>query len=338
MITQDQKKATCKDHSDLLQLIWLFGGGLMFKSHVERYMEHFSGKKPFDTWQAMRKLEQSGLIERIKFYNVILIKLRKYALCFLLNKERNQVSSVSANLAKIKKTAFINEIVLRDITDIQNKSKTRLPVEKFFLAYSKRTTFFCSAKKSHEVLSWYQANGLFIDFISSEIGDLQKIEQKNKSFLRNSPTMPSKNKKKEKNGGEDESRYNLNSMQSSGVHLKFTEKNSALVRIAIFDINSQLSADALALKMMNVFRYLNNYFSDGVQPQFSVYTVSKERKSALEKVRVSNLLEKHLQRDLNFGQIPFAWEVINLNLENILFGKQKILLSVKEKREPKRKI
>lgn len=329
MITQHQKEAVCKQHSDLVQIIWLFGGGLMFKSHVERYMEYFNRIKPFDTWQALRELEQSGLIERIKFYNVILVKLRKYAVCFLLNKERNQVASVSASLAKIKKTAFINEVVLNGLNQgLEN----RPTLEKFFNGYSPRTTFFSTAKQSHEVLKWYQANGRFVDAISSEIGHLQKIEQKNKSFLKNSPTMPSKNEKTEQSDGADENRYNLNSMQSSGIHFQFSRQNSNFVQIAIFDINSQLCADTLAHKMSSVFKYINSYLKDGVKLQFFVYTVSQERKSALEKAGVNKRLEQELQYELILGEIPFPWEVVNLNLENKLFGKQKILLSVKEKK------
>lgn len=317
MMTIKRKTTLCNTNIHLLNIIWRLGKGIMFKIHIEKYMEVFYGVKPIDTWKQLKELNTNMIVEWIKLRNIVVIKLRKYALQFLLQKDRAEISAISVTYSKIKKTAFINTIIQNHISSNHIKAT----FERVANYYENASTFLSSEKKGYKVIERLFNKGIFNNYALSEINELKEIDSTNKSCLKSSKSkIPSNNVSKYTH------RFNLNSMQSQGIYIDSAKLQAngghVTLYIAILDLNNSLDVKKVSNKINSTFSYLSLFTPNNIKIHFNVYTASSERYKLL--LRLKHSIDKHFIDTKVSGS--FTWEVTNLEIEKKLFGNQKILL------------
>ncbi len=100
-----EKIEAYKKHEMLLKIVYHFGGGLMFVSHLERFMGY---KHKTQLWRNLNELLDVGLIDKIKYHKHCIIKVKASAIKRIIQK--NTVDSITVTGYKIQKSAMIGAV------------------------------------------------------------------------------------------------------------------------------------------------------------------------------------------------------------------------------------
>lgn len=334
MITNARKESFCKANIELLELIWRIGKGLMYKKHIEAYMEHFFGQKPQDTWEKLKELEGADIVQRVRLYNIVVIKLKKYALRFLMGVERERIRSIEVTASKLMRNAYINAVILHHLK--VDPIITKLDYQRFLDRYYPYSTFFVARNQAYQVLSrLYVEKGLFFTEIEQEIDRLKEIQVRSLSFSKKERG----NKYKEKEVAEYT--FNINSMEQGSVFIDYTTKKEG-IHIAILDDKNNLSGGKIAEKIMRTYSYFYDFLPFGTLFKFTVYVRNEERVKALKNNANMKAYNDFISTKSRIQ--GFTWhgqnvdvKFVNLDLDRQLFGNQSLALtgSVNSKKQRK---
>lgn len=315
MTTTDKKQRLCKQHEKMLKIIYHLGKGIMFKKHLERYMEA-RGTHTIHTSIAITELREAKVVEIIYIHRVAVIKLLKFAVGFIEKKHVEEVTAISVTQTKISRVAFLNEIMLRKLprlTDEEDKDKI---IDTVLNGYIKNTTYFKKDKQTYKLLIQNVREGLYKEEATiHEINLLKKSYESSRARL--------KYREKEVAKVERVVQFNLNSMTSSNIYIGriFSDGNTLTQHIEILDVNSKMPVSQLVQKIEKTYDYMNQFLKSNMKLKFNFYVASQERKSFFDDRR------QKIKNALRRRQVQAEYEVINLNLEKTLFRNQKVLLS-----------
>lgn len=317
MATTDKKQRLCEEHEKMLKIIYYCGKGIMFKKHIERYMQ-LRGAHTIHTSIAVKELREAKVIEVIYVHRVAVIKLLKFVIAFIEKKHVEEVTAITATQAKISKVAFLNELMLSRLPVLDEENKDKI-IDTVLNGYIKNTTYFRKDKQTYKLLIQNVWEGLYKeDATIYEINLLKKIHESSRAGLMY--------REKEVAKVERVVQFNLNSMTSSNIfigriHEDLHNKNQLIQHIEILDVNSKMPTSQLVEKIEKTYDYMNQFLKHNMKLKFNFYVASQERKDFFDDrgQKIKNALMRR--------QVQAEYEVINLNLEKTLFRNQKILLS-----------
>ncbi|WP_027415039.1 hypothetical protein [Aneurinibacillus terranovensis] len=311
MTTRDKKAHLCRTHRTLLKLVFHMGKGVMYKQHILRYMSLFEGSHEIDTSKALGELKDNEILDYHSFFGAKVIKLNKYAVYFLLQKEREDVSSISLTAGKVKKSAFLNQIILQNADRLKKKSPS---LQQLIPRYLNDTTYFTKDKESFVYLQRQYEQGWCSSYAEHEIQRLILAKQQGHQFENTS-------------ADKIQNDYNLNSIQASNIYLGLKRKlktGETFLLVDVLDINGLITAKKFAEKVNLTTDHLKLLFDqDKLNFEFRLYVQSPERQEFLLKHarQISVSIQDHCKEEIR-------WIVKNLDLEATLFRNQKILLNV----------
>lgn len=317
MTTTDKKQRLCKQHEKLLKIIYHCGKGIMFKKHIERYME-LRGTHTIHTSIAITELREAKVVEIIYIHRVAVIKLLKFAVGFIEKKHVEEVTAISVTQTKISRVAFLNELMLSKLPVLDEENKDKI-IDTVLNGYIKNTTYFRKDKQTYKLLIQNVREGLYKeDATIYEINLLKKIYESSRAGLMY--------REKEVAKIERAVQFNLNSMTSSNIfigriHEDLHNKNQLIQHIEILDVNSKMPVSQLIDKIEKTHDYMNQFLKNNMKLKFNFYVASTERKAFFDDRR------RKIENALIRRQVQAEYEVINLDLEKTLFRNQKILLS-----------
>lgn len=304
MITNRAKEETCGVFEGYLKLIYHFGRGVMLVVHIQRYMEHLEGKNKTSVWRDLRVLEEKEIIDIHKIHNNSYIKLKKYALRYLLNKESaKDTKSINYGFTAIKKCLFINELILQ----YPLKGST---MDELINYYSNHTTFINKDRQNTAILNSLP-EGYHSEELQKEINSLENIYAHQMERL------------KTKTRGikiEKQNKFNLNNMQSRSIYISSIKGNT--VNVVFLDMNDSYTAIKMADNFQLVYEYFRIIFPDSMKFKFTVITSDLTNKIRLEKQM--SKLNQYLQKKLILNL--FSIRIKDLDLRSKLFSNVKILL------------
>lgn len=323
MITNARKEKVSKANKHVLEVIWRLGKGLMYKKHIEAYMEHFFNQKPEVTWKKLKELEESDVVERVRLYNIVVIKLKKYALRFLLGVEREQIRSIDVTASKLMRSAYVHALILEHLKEV--RLMTFVDYKMFLDRYCPLSTFFIPRNTGYEVMERYAKKGVFSNQIDKEIDRLREIKVK---------SLFTEDKAKEEK--EVDYKFTINSMEQASIYIDYTTRNSltgiSTIRIAIIDDKNNLRGSKIAEKIMRTYSYFYEFVPFGTLFKFTVYVRNGERLEALEDKANTKAFNDYIATKSKIQ--GFIWNsglcevnYVNLDLDKKLFGNQSLILS-----------
>lgn len=310
LITRDRKERLCRENRTLLELVFYMGKGIMYKQHILRYMNEFEGLNEIDISKVLGELNENEIIDYHNFLGTKIIKLKKYAVYFLLEKDREDVSSIQFTAGKAYKSAFLNQIILQNAEILKRRISN---LRELINLYLRETTYFAKDKESFYYLKHQIYNGWCTPYAEQEIQNLILAKQQSHLFVTTKKKV--------------QSSYNLNSIQASSIYLglkRTTISGRTFLFVDVLDINGLITGKKFADKVNTTMDYLNQLFNrKKIGFHFTLYVQSKERKEFLQKH------SKKINTDiLNHCKEEVRWEIKNLDLERTLFKNQKVLLNV----------
>ncbi|HGE5805186.1 hypothetical protein NYE71_32810 [Bacillus sp. FSL K6-0273] len=315
MTTTDKKQRLCKQHEKVLKIIYHCGKGIMFKKHIERYMES-RGTHTIHTSIAITELREAKVVEVIYMHRVAIIKLLKFAVAFIEKKHVEEVTAISVTQTKISRVAFLNELMLRKLPRLDNEENKDKIIDGILNDFIKNTTYFRKDKQTYKLLVQNVREELY-----KEEATLHEINLLKKSYESSRARLMYREKDVEK--VERVVPFNLNSMTSSNVYVAriYSNNNTLVQHIEIIDVNSKMPASQLVDKIEKTYDYMNQFLKSNMKLKFNFYVASAERKEFFDDrgQKIKNALMRR--------QVQAEYEVINLDLEKTLFRNQKILLS-----------
>ncbi|WP_242325663.1 hypothetical protein [Bacillus cereus group sp. BfR-BA-01353] len=316
MTTTDKKQRLCKQHEKMLKIIYHCGKGIMFKKHIERYME-LRGTHTIHTSIAITELREAKVVEVIYMYRVAIIKLLKFAVAFIEKKHVEEVTAIAVTQTKISRVAFLNELMLSKLPVLDEENKDKI-IDTVLNGYIKNTTYFRKDKQTYKLLIQNVREELY-----KEEATLHEINLLKKSYESSRARLMYREKDVEK--VERVVPFNLNSMTSSNIYVariyRNNNNNTLVQHIEILDVNSKMPASQLVDKIEKTYDYMNQFLKSNMKLKFNFYVASAERKAFFDDrgQKIKNALMRR--------QVQAEYEVINLNLEKTLFRNQKILLN-----------
>lgn len=310
LVTSEKKKSICEQDRKLLQLIYIFGGGVMFKQHIHRYFSAYEGIHEIETSKRLLELQQNEIIEYHNIFGSKVVKLKKFAVYFLLDKGREDVSSVNFTAGKAKKSAFLNEMILTN-KDFKEKWST---LEDLFRVFPELTTYFSKQKETYKFLKKQIKIGNTTKHAASEVEKLILHKELATKFEKTGD-MPLRKE------------FNLNSIQAANIYLGFRKAKGnpkPMQQVDILDLNGMMTVKKFVKKVISTTHYLEIFFdNEKIGLHFNLYVQSADRKEHLLKSKdeIDKLIMKINKKEI-------SWEVVDLNLENTLFRGQKVLLNV----------
>lgn len=293
LITKEKKERLCKEHKMLLELVYYFGKGIMFRQHILRYMNDFEGIHEINISKSLLELKANEIIDFQNLYGAKIIKLKKFAIFFLSGKERDNVTSVKFTLGKAKKSAYLNQIILNNTALFKKKGYSLDAVMNYYL---KSTTYFTKDKESFIRLENDIRDGYTEQFAEEEVKRLVLAKEKGRLFKKTSDEKLQYS-------------YNLNSIQSSNLFLGMRRKRAHTIVqfVDILDINGSITSNKLARKVNETMDYLNLiYDPEKINFHFVLYVQSDERKEVLLKhnQKINKQILIHCRKLV-------SWEVVN---------------------------
>lgn len=290
------KRHLCQQHEQIIRIIYRYGQGLMFRRHIQDYMNLFGMKKQ-DVNKAIKELKEGKLIDIIFLCRVPIIKLLKFSIGYIKQTEQKGISVVSDTELHIKKTAYINEIVLNEMLSKSKGNKDDLleRLDKFY----QNTTYFDGVQTSHE---WFKA--------------IATIDYFNKEEIKSEIAYLKSNKN-------DEKRFDIRNMFVSKVYLGCIYKdelNQLIQPIDILFVQQSAEGLNLANKIEKIYQYMNRFIKDNVKLKFNVYTWNSLRQVSLERSKIKTI------KELTDKKIPSDYEIVNLDLKKTLLYNQHVLL------------
>lgn len=306
MITNKAKEETCRVFEGYLKLIYHFGRGVMLVVHIQRYMEHLEGKNKTSVWRDLRELQAKEIIDVHKIHNNSYIKLKKYALRYLLNKDSaKDTKSISYGFTTIKKSLFINELVLQYPL---KGSK----IDELVDYYSNHTTFINKDKQNIAILK-NLSNNLINGEIKAEIQNLEGIyTEQMERLITKTKTKGVKIEKLNK--------FNLNNMQSRNIYISSIKGDT--INVVFLDVNDSYTANKMADNFQLVYQYLSTIFPENIKLRFTIITSDSENEFRIQKQMPQ--INQYLQNKKILN--TFTINVKNLDLRAKLFSNVKILL------------
>ncbi|MDZ4627212.1 hypothetical protein [Bacillus cereus] len=314
MTTTEKKQRLCKQHEKMLKIIYHCGKGIMFKKHIERYME-LRGTHTIHTSIAITELREAKVVEVIYMHRVAIIKLLKFAVAFIEKKHVEEVTAISVTQTKISRVAFLNELMLSKLPVLDEENKDKI-IDTVLNGYIKNTTYFRKDKQTYKLLIQNVREELY-----KEEATLHEINLLKKSYESSRARLMYREKDVEK--VERVVPFNLNSMTSSNVYVAriYRNNNTLVQHIEILDVNSKMPASQFVDKIEKTYDYMNQFLKSNMKLKFNFYVASPERKAFFDDRR------RKIENALIRRQVQTEYEVINLDLEKTLFRNQKILLS-----------
>ncbi|MBN6708214.1 hypothetical protein, partial [Bacillus thuringiensis] len=274
MATTDKKQRLCEQHEKMLKIIYHCGKGIMFRKHVERYME-LRGTHTIHTSIAIKELREARIIEVIYVHRVAIIKLLKFAVGFIEKKHVEEVTAISVTQTKISRVAFLNELMLSKLPVLDKENKDKI-IDTVLNGYIKNTTYFRKDKQTYKLLIQNVREGLYKeDATTYEINLLKKIHESSRAGLMY--------REKEVTKVERVVQFNLNSMTSSNIYIARIyedshNKNQLIQHIDILDVNSKMPVSQLVEKIEKTYDYMNQFLKSNIKLKFNFYVASPERK------------------------------------------------------------
>ncbi|QGQ93792.1 hypothetical protein EHS13_02165 [Paenibacillus psychroresistens] len=322
MVTSATKKSLCDEYKGILELVFLFGKGVMYKSHIERLATQFWAWSEQTTWHLLKLLEQGGLIERRKTFGVVYIKLRKFAITYLTGKSREEIRSINITQEKRMFSAYIGEIFLLHMNKI-------ITWERATQIYYRRSSLFLLRGQVYVALSELAESKVMNQHIvDKEVKRLKCIElrMRTKDHVEVQP----------------DKEFDLNSMHDGWIYFDYATSKSKILHVAIIDVTNRLTPGGVAKKIANTAHYLitTGMLSSAYKLKFTIYVASEERLQLLSKKifarsqigdveRIGKFLIDHeLLRNTNVNVFEDChnWDIVNLNLEKTLFRNQKLFV------------
>lgn len=309
MIPFEKKKRICLENKKLLHLVYVFGSGVMFKQHVQRYFRDFEGVHEIETSKKLSELKQNEIIEYHNIFGSKVVKLKKFAVYFLLDKGREDVSSINFTSGKAKKSAFLNEMILSN-KGIKAKWST---LEGLFRVFPEQTTYFSKQKETYKFLAGQIEIGNTTTHAFEELEKLILHKEIATKFAKTEDTSIKKE-------------FNLNSIQAANIYLGLRKRGNSkpIQQVDILDLNGMMTAKKFVNKVISTTHYLELFLDEEkIDLHYNLYVQSAER--------MEHLLESMDEIDKLIMQIhkkSISWEIVNLKLESTLFRNQKVLLSV----------
>lgn len=318
------KHGICESNRDILEVIWHLGRGIMFRSQLKLYMARFFDYKEFDLIDRLAHLEVFQVVEKLNYHGNVILKLRKFALQFLLNKSREQVSAIQVNPSKVKRTAFNNAIILDTIR--KTDAFSELAFDELLERYIEKSMLCLSEREGYKALEHYKR------YLDPQ--GLDEIIALKKKEIENNANLNSYRGKDLQWGNTVSYAYNLINMAFQGVFINlltkthpFTGENVPTLHIAIPDLNDTLSVISLGQKVFESFSYLDSIFVPNHSSEafpfhyhFTVYVSCGTRKIYLESFR--KLINQKLTA--NHIMTRMSWEVVDLNIKPRLFKASKL--------------
>ena len=300
MITNKDKEEACRTFESYIKLIYWLGHGIMMSIHIQQYMERLEGKNKTQVWRDLRKLQSTELLDVCKLFNNNYVKLKKYSLRYLLNKESSMdTKSINVGFTAIKRSAFINEFILRYPLKADN-------VDDIINYYHSNTTLINKDKQNTAILKRFEKENIAI---TQEIENLNALSAQQ---LKNLQTKMPGAKIEKLNS------FNLNNMQSRHIYISSIKED--VVNVIFLDLNDSYNAVKLTEVFEEVYMYLSSIFTDKLFV-FTLVVSDEDNVNRVKKLttRITNILRsKHL-----YGF--FKYKILDLNIRAKVFGNVKIL-------------
>lgn len=339
------KLEIAKKHRNYLILIYKIGNGVMFKKQIEEFAEKFMNTKRTSAQEILKELRDHDIVDYIQYQRAVVVKLKKFALQYLKECDRDQVSAVNITPTKIRKSAYISALIL-DL--FANAEKVQFEVMLNFVETN--STFYLKEREGYKLLNMCSGFYKYPKEVKMEADVFEKcsvnsklnINSKDKNLERYIPTeegaeIEISDRTKEynlKNYGIKtqvmneksivEQEYHCNSIIQGYTYIvKFPKQGS--IQVYIFDLTDSASISVITKKIINFYNYFGSKLKDGVNLYFHICVSSSVRyqrffeqadkfDKAFSKAEIKNT--KYYIKDLNVSSL-FLNRKIAMSAENV---------------------
>lgn len=337
------KKETCIKHFKYIKLIDEIGNGVMLQSHIQKIMEHFYVINKREVYKDLKELEHAQIIDKQRLNNVNLIVLKKYAFRHLKEVETGQkvlskdISSQKITPAKIKRSLWITEYILRSLNGRQDMKELQT-TEELFLYLNNKTTLITRKNENIDCFNGFikdpDINAKVRENVENEISIINNYKFSIIENLKIEGKVSVKEVKDYKKSKEyNKTNFSLNSMVYNNLYITDIRKNQ--LNITFFDINNNLKVKKICEIVENIFVYFNNnfftYLENGdlhkdikIVVQFLVdndlikSVLLKEIKEEQQRLtNKGNLTKKERKRLDSILSVTFVFAALNINRDCI---------------------
>lgn len=313
MKTKQMKGKIAKQHNDILKIVYHLGKGIMWRTQLKQYLQHFFAISEKELMLALKDLKDADIIHIHHYCNRHIIRLKKSAIYYLTGKERASVASITFTTSKAIKSAYINAIVLYNLMQLEVVESLDMYID----GITKRTTLLAKDKSNHNILTNLLSIQLYKhswEKIRFEIEELERIRLTNIQRLQNVKAIETPTYYYN---------FNLNAMQARDIYIggwvienKFESRVSFHGPIIyIFNINQKYN---YIPKLEENIKQIREYFSYILDtPQgFTIHFKLIVEDMRLENTLRNNQKYKSLVENLVLDEI----EILNLNILNDVFS------------------
>lgn len=307
------KGKIAKQHNDILKIVYHLGKGIMWRTQLKQYLQRFFTLSEKELILALKELKEADIIHIHRYCNRHIIRLKKFAICYLTGRERESLASITFSSSKAIKSAYINAVLLYNLMQLETVES----LEQYINKITKTTTFTAKNKSNHHILSNLLNSHLYEhsrERISYEIEELNRTQVTNIQRLQNVKVI-------------DIPTYfynfNLNAMQARDIYIGgWITENKIESRVSfhgpmiyIFDISQKYK---YVPKLETILKQIREYFSYLLDtPQgFTIYFKLVVEDASVEANLRENKKYKNLIENLALDDI----EILNLNILHDVFG------------------
>lgn len=245
-VTNKAKEKACESLQDYLKLIYYLGKGVMFSSQICRLMQKMNHYDKSKVWRDLRELQRREVVDIHKVHHQNYVKLKKYAIRFLLEKDKSEeIKSVSYSFTTLKRSAFLAEYILTSINlqeqTVDNLIHNILNETTLINKRNCNTLMFRNLEdfKNREL------------FLREEVINLEYLKEKHLNTLKNKETQEHVEKRSD---------FNINNMQSRNIFI--TKIKESEIDVVFLDLNDNYTVDRLAENVDNTYSYLTSLFQN----------------------------------------------------------------------------
>lgn len=313
MITKQMKGKIAKQHNDILKIVYHLGKGIMWRTQLKQYLQLFFILSEKKLILALKELKEADIIHIHRYCNRHIIRLKKFAICYLTGRERESVASIPFTTSKAIKSAYINAVLLYNLMQLEIVES----LDEYIDEVAKRTTLLAKDKSSHHILTNLLS-------IQSYQHSWEKVKLENEELER--IRLTNIQRLQRVNINEKPLYYynfNLNAMQARDIYLggwvieKQYESRVSFHGPIIYILNTNQKYNYIP-KLEENLKHIREYFSylidtpQGFTIQFKLIVEDMHLENKLR----NNQNYKNLVENLVLDEI----EILNLNILNNVFG------------------
>ena len=269
------KLEIAKKHRNYLTLIYKIGNGVMFKKQIEEFAEKFMNTKRTSAQEVLKELRNHDIVDYVQYQRAVVVKLKKFALQYLKECDRDQVGAVNVTPTKIRKSAYISALILDIFADINDATLMGM-----FKYVDVNSTLFLKEREGYKLLNKFNDCYKYPKDVKMEANVFQKcsvnskvnLNSKDKDMERYVPIISNVINEK----GVVEQNYHCNSIIQGYTNI-LKSGDGKNIYVYLFDLTDNGSVSVLTKKIINFYNYFCSKLKGDVRTYFYICVSSSAR-------------------------------------------------------------